>query len=284
MLNSILLKNFFDLGRFDKPTGAILLLLPCLWGLSLVQGLFFNWTHVLIFTIGAFTMRAAGCVINDYFDQQIDRQVQRTQSRPLATKLISNKQAFIFLGLLCLFGFSFLIQLPTDCWYLSFFAAFLAVIYPLAKRYTPFPQVVLGLTFNLGIPIGAASATSEWSHPSVWLTYTAAILWTIAYDTIYALQDITDDIRLNVGSTAVLFGNSVMISVGICYFLMHIILFFVLNQLKSGPTGYTLIFFSFYYTLYNLIKLDKNNPENCRDFFVKNNIIGSIIWLSLTLR
>lgn len=276
--------SLFHLGRFDKPIGAILLLLPCLWGLALVQGLFIDWSLVILFTLGAFVMRAAGCIVNDLFDRDIDRQVQRTRLRPLAAGSVTVFQAMLFLGVLCGIGLMILLCLPLVCWILGGIAAVLSILYPLAKRYTPCPQVILGITFNMGVPIAAAAVTSQWTESVVWLTYGAAVFWTISYDTIYALQDRVDDLKLNVGSTAILFGSHVLFAVGLLYTIMHIILGIVFYQLGSGPIGYGILGLTYFFTMYKLYFLDIENPEACRSFFVGNEMIGSLIFLGLLLR
>ena len=146
------------LGRFNSPIGAFLLLFPCWWGVALVQGIYINFVLLTLFTLGAFVMRAAGCIINDLFDRDIDRQVARTKNRPLASGEVTVIQALMFLTVLCTMGVFILLQLPVGCWILGLVAAGLALVYPLTKRFLSFPQLILGLTFNMGVPIGVAAA------------------------------------------------------------------------------------------------------------------------------
>ncbi len=279
-----LLRSLLHLGRFDKPIGAVLLLFPCWWGVTLVQGVHVNFTLLALFTLGAFLMRAAGCVVNDLMDRDIDRQVARTKSRPLASGEVTVPQALLFLFILCAIGLWVLVQLPIICWVMGAIAVLLALVYPLAKRVLPFPQLILGLTFNMGIPIGVAAVSPQWAQPVVLWTYLAAIVWTIAYDTIYALQDIADDCRLGVGSTAVLFGNRVIPIVGLSYGIMHGLLGLVLYKMDSGPLGYLLILSSLGYILMKLRGLDRTNVDDSRRFFIANQTVGALVFLGLMLR
>lgn len=283
VLNTALFSSLLRLGRFDKPIGITLLLFPCWWGITLESGIAFDWTLLILFTIGAAVMRAAGCVVNDIFDRNVDAHVARTKARPLASQEISLSTALAFLAFLLVCGALVLIQLPYRCWYLGLLAAFLATIYPLAKRFTPFPQLILGITFNFGVLIGAAAVTPHWLHETTLLVYGAAILWTLAYDTIYALQDIKDDLQLGIGSTAILFGRHVRKIAGACYVIMHLLLVIVLFlSISSFPfIGYGLLLFSLTYILYRLYHLDMQNPEDCRDFFISNQWVGMLVFLSL---
>ena len=229
-------------------------------------------------------MRAAGCVVNDLFDRDIDRQVVRTRNRPLASGEVTVLQALFFLSVLCLIGLAVLLRLPVICWILGIVAAGLALAYPLAKRYISFPQLILGGTFNMGVLVGAAAVSPQWLEPvTIWL-YLAAILWTIAYDTIYALQDIVDDKKLRVGSTAVLFGRHVIPLVGLSYGVMHVLLGVVLFQMDSGPIGYILLLSSLIYVVVKLRLLNQDDLEACRQFFIANQMVGAFVFLALMLR
>lgn len=285
-ISEILLKisPFLRLGRFDKPIGAILLLFPCWWGLALVQGVYVDFTLLALFTLGAFVMRAAGCVINDLFDRDIDRQVARTKNRPIASGEVTPNQALLYLVFLCTIGLGVLLQLPIVCWILGMIAAGISAIYPLTKRVLPFPQLIFGFTFPMGVLIGVAAVTPHWMEPVVLWTFLATVLWSIAYDTIYALQDISDDQRLGVGSTAILFGQHVISLVGLCYGVMHSLLGIVLYQSNAGPIGYLLLLSAFIYIMIKLMRLNQNDIEDCRQFFIANQAIGALIFLALMLR
>lgn len=184
---------------------------------------------MILLAIGAISMRAAGCIFNDWVDRDIDGNVERTKDRPLASGTLPIKQAFLFAGILCAIGACVLLFLHPLAWVFSFIGAFLLAIYPFMKRITRWPQVVLGLAFNIGIWVGAACIFKPAEFPvhllPLSLLYCAGIFWTIGYDTIYALQDIDDDRRLGIHSTAITFGRNVVTAVKICYTLFFILLF-----------------------------------------------------------
>jgi len=279
----MLIPPLLSLGRFDKPIGITLLLFPCWWGVVLESGLAFDIKFLLLFAVGAVVMRAAGCIVNDIFDRKVDAQVARTKDRPLACNEISLRAALFFLIGLLFCGFLVLIQLPPRCWILALIAACLATLYPLAKRVTPFPQLVLGITFNFGVLIGAAAVTPNWLQGTTIMVYGAGILWTLAYDTIYALQDIDDDRQLGIGSTAILFGSHVRGVVGWCYALMHLLLLTVIF-LSASPFSYIaygFLLLSITFILYKLYNLDLQNPNQCREFFISNQWVGMFVFLSL---
>ena len=204
------LTPYILLSRLDKPIGIILLLFPCWWGVTYIQKSQFSLKLLGLFLIGAIIMRSAGCILNDFFDQSVDKEVARTKNRPLAAGTLQSSHVLVLFILLCLAGLVILVQLPPACWALGLIGLFLLFIYPLMKRLTHFPQVCLGFAFNIGFLIGIVAVTKDLqsllSIP-VWCIYGGAILWTMGYDTIYAVQDRVDDIRLGVRSTAVLFGK-----------------------------------------------------------------------------
>lgn len=284
MLNRHTLNAFWRLGRFDKPIGTVLLLFPCWWGVALESGINFSPFLLFLFLAGALCLRTAGCIVNDILDRDIDRRVTRTKTRPLAAGELSVTTACIFMGFFLILGFIILLQLPSRCWGLSLFFAGLAALYPLSKRVIPCPQLVLGFAFNSGILIGAAAVTPHWFHPASLFLYGAGILWTVAYDTIYALQDREDDQNLNIGSTALLFGSYVKPLVGLCYIGMHMLLGIVLFLISSEFSpflGYGCILLSLGLSLYKLIYLDPKDPPACRHFFIANQWIGMLVFLAL---
>lgn len=190
--------------RLDRPIGTWLLLLPGWWALALGHAPL--W-HYVLFAIGAVVMRGAGCVVNDLWDRDIDAKVERTKGRPLASGAVTPKQALLFLVILCLIGLAILLQFNRFAVAVGAFSLLLIVSYPLMKRLTWWPQAFLGFTFNWGVLLGAAAATGtfpDW----VWPLYAAGVLWTLAYDTIYAHADTVDDALIGVKSTARLFGHN----------------------------------------------------------------------------
>lgn len=197
---------YWQLMRADKPIGIYLLLWPTIWALLLASEGSPPFSILVIFVLGVVVMRSAGCVINDIADRDIDGSVERTANRPLATGAVTLKQAQTLFFVLILIAFMLVMMLNLSTILLSFGALLLASVYPFTKRYTHFPQVVLGAAFSWAIPM-AAMATLETLPIWVWWLYLANLLWTVAYDTQYAMVDREDDISIGVKSTAVLFGQ-----------------------------------------------------------------------------
>ncbi|CAM9762464.1 unnamed protein product [Ectocarpus fasciculatus] len=197
------------LARIDKPAGTLLLLFPCWWGVALAAplGTLPDAKLMAKFAIGSFLLRSAGCTINDLMDQDFDRKVTRTKKRPLASGELGNTQAIAFLGAQLALYLAGLLSLNVECIKLGFAVMPLVVAYPLMKRYTDWPQAVLGLTFNWGVIMGwaAVHGSASWEH--VLPLYGAGVCWTLVYDTLYGHQDKADDKRLGIRSTALLFGD-----------------------------------------------------------------------------
>ena len=199
--------DFIQLTRMDKPIGIYLLLWPTLWALWIAAKGVPSLSNLLIFVFGVILTRAGGCVINDFADRKVDGHVKRTEQRPLVSGKISSKEALVFFALLI--GISFLLVLCTNAptiW-LSFGGLALAASYPFMKRYTYYPQVVLGAAFSWGMPMAFTAETGS-LPAAAWLLYIANLLWTVAYDTYYAMTDREDDLKIGVKSTAILFGDA----------------------------------------------------------------------------
>lgn len=199
--------DFIQLTRMDKPIGIYLLLWPTLWALWMASGGVPSAKNLVIFVLGTVLMRMAGCVINDFADRKLDGHVERTKARPLATGRITVREAWI--AFFVLLGLSFLLVLCTNAQtiWLSFGGAAVAALYPFMKRYTYYPQVVLGAAFSWGIPMAFTAASG--TLPAVaWLLFFANVLWTVAYDTYYAMTDREDDLKMGMKSTAILFGDA----------------------------------------------------------------------------
>ncbi|WP_448683545.1 4-hydroxybenzoate octaprenyltransferase [Pseudomonas nicosulfuronedens] len=199
--------DFIQLTRMDKPIGIYLLLWPTLWALWMASGGVPSVKNLVIFVLGTVLMRMAGCVINDFADRKLDGHVERTKARPLATGRITVLEAWI--AFFTLLGLSFLLVLCTNAQtiWLSFGGAAVAALYPFMKRYTYYPQVVLGAAFSWGIPMAFTAASG--TLPAVaWLLFFANVLWTVAYDTYYAMTDREDDLKMGMKSTAILFGDA----------------------------------------------------------------------------
>ena len=222
------LNLFIELTRLKKPIGFMLLFWPCIWGLTIAHdfsennSIFFKFSF--LFFLGAILMRSAGCIVNDVLDRKIDLMVERTKNRPVASGQISVKKALMFSTILCLFAFFILIQFNQKTIILGLASMPFAFSYPLMKRYTYWPQLFLGFTFNYGLIMAWVSITNEINYYPL-ILYFGAIFWTLGYDTIYGFQDIKDDEIIGLKSTSIKFKNNPYIFLFLCYLTFTIILF-----------------------------------------------------------
>ena len=282
---SLHLKNLIDVTRLSKPIGFLLLFWPCAWGLSLAHyfqrdiNTFFS--HLVLFFFGSVLMRSAGCIVNDIVDEKIDKKVFRTKKRPIASGSLSKELAWTYVLILCALAFLVLIQFNFLTICLGIFSMFFAFSYPFMKRFTYWPQLFLGLTFNWGIIMAWASITNDISYLPI-LLYMGAIFWTLVYDTIYGTQDISDDELIGVKSTAIKFKNNINQFVMGCYLLSSIIFVLIMLNLKINYSFMFTIFFIT--TLFYQVKIFKvNNSSSCLRAFKINNFSGLFIFLSLFL-
>ncbi len=224
-------RDYALLARLDRPIGTWLLFWPCAWGFALADGLPRNWWLLLLFGIGAVAMRGAGCVYNDIVDRDLDAQVERTRSRPVAAGRVSVRAAWIWLAALCLIGLVVLLQLRPVAQLIALAALLLVAGYPFMKRITWWPQAWLGLTFNWGVLVAWAQATGGIDWPVVAL-YAAGLFWTLGYDTIYAVQDKEDDALAGIKSSARRLGDHARRGVGAFYAITVLLLIvaFVLRR------------------------------------------------------
>lgn len=265
------IQAYIQLARLDKPVGIWLLYIPCVFGLLLAGSE--NIYLYILFLIGAIAMRSAGCVINDIFDRDIDAEVERTKTRPLVSGAIKVKYASIFALILMLIGFLVLINLPSTAIILGLIIVPFIFAYPWMKRITYFPQLFLGITFNWGVLVGYAAATNSASIEA-FILYIACIFWTLAYDTIYALQDIEDDARIGINSTAITFGNNWR---GLC--AAFYIIFIVLFILASGFNLFILLASAMLY--WQVKYANPRFPRLCLKAFKNNIWVGLVLILSL---
>ena len=279
------MKNFIDVTRLNKPIGFLLLFWPCSWGLSLAyyfkQDIKIFIYHLFLFFCGSVLMRSAGCIVNDIVDEKIDKKVTRTKQRPIASGSLSKNLALFYIIVICLLAFLILIQFNLFTIYLGIFSMIFAFTYPFMKRFTYWPQLFLGFTFNWGIVMGWASIMVDLSYLPI-LLYIGAIFWTLGYDTIYGIQDISDDEVIGVKSTAIKFKNNIGLFVGCCYLLSSVTIFFVMANLKINYSSIFLLFFIL--TLFFQIKISKTKePLECLKAFKLNNISGFFVFLSFFL-
>ena len=273
---------FIQLTRLSKPIGFLLLFWPCVWGLTLAY--YFNGEtnlylkHVLLFFLGSVLMRSAGCIFNDIIDKDLDQKVERTKNRPIAAKKISVGNAIFYIVLLCLLALLILLQFNLLTITLGLCSMILVFTYPFMKRITYWPQFFLGLTFNWGIIMGWTSITNNISLEPI-ILYTAAIFWTLGYDTIYGLQDTNDDEIIGIKSTSIKFKNNVKVFVGICYALFIFFLLFLGTMLRINIYYFIFSLFFILSLIYQMITFQSNNSKSCLRAFKFNNITGILIFL-----
>lgn len=277
---------FAVLMRLDRPIGTWLLLLPGLWTIALASGgwLTMNWHDAwlfLLFCVGAVVMRGAGCVINDLWDRDFDRAVERTKQRPLASGAVSPKQALAFLAFLLLIGLGILLQLPFTAILLGILTLPLIISYPLMKRVTWWPQFFLGITFNFGALMGWAAVTGVVSFSAL-LIYIGGILWTLGYDTIYAHQDKDDDALIGVKSTARKFGAASKRWVAGFYVAAFALMALGFLIGGVGLSG-VLLLAGAAHLIWQVKKWDMNDPASSLKFFKSNRDFGLILLLAAAL-
>ena len=275
---------FIELTRLNKPTGFLLLFWPCLWGLTLANQQNQNNSiyiyYLILFFLGAVLMRSAGCIVNDIVDRKFDKKVLRTKSRPIASGKISIVNALIYAIILCLLALIILLQFNYLTIFLGMFSMLLAFSYPFMKRFTYWPQLFLGLTFNWGIIMAWTAMTNSISIEPI-ILYISAIFWTLGYDTIYGLQDIKDDEIIGLKSTSIMFKNSAKIFVGICYFLFILFLLVLTITMDTSKYFYFLLTIVVLQLLYQIKTFKKEKSKSCLKAFKSNNYIGMCVFLCL---
>ena len=278
------LKIFIELTRLNKPIGFMLLFWPCSWGLTYAKSFSQNdsiyFYYLILFFFGSLLMRSAGCIFNDIVDKDFDKKVKRTKKRPLAANIISVNHAFFYVAFLCFIAFLILIQFNTFTIFLGLGSMLLAFSYPFMKRITYWPQLFLGITFNWGIIMSWTSMGYDISY-NILTLYTAAIFWTLGYDTIYGAQDMSDDEIIGLKSTSIKFKKNIKFFVGSCYFISVLLLSFLFLE-SIGINFFTLFLFAFSLSLfYQLKTFKKEEQESCLMAFKINNLSGLILFLSI---
>lgn len=274
--------GYLQLMRLDRPIGSLLLLWPTLWALWLAgQGRPDAWI-VLVFITGVFVMRAAGCAMNDYADRNIDGQVKRTAQRPLVTGVVSPREAILLFVGLSLLGLVLVLSLNRLALELSVIGAVLAASYPFVKRLTHLPQLYLGLAFGWGIPM-AYGAEANALPAAMWLLLSANIFWVIAYDTLYAMVDRDDDLRIGVKSTAVLFGRYDLLIIAICYGLMFACLLLLGQQMALNGYYFLGLVIALLTAGWQLYTARDRARDSCFKAFLNNSWVGAAIFFGLLL-
>lgn len=276
------LKQYLLLMRADRPIGSFLLLWPTLWALWLAGEGRPSASIVLIFIAGVFVMRSAGCVINDYADRHIDPDVARTCNRPIAAGLVQPREALILFAVLCGIALLLVLQLNTLTIKLSVVAVILAASYPFVKRFTNLPQVYLGITFGWSIPMAFAAQSGQLPIV-VWLLFLANICWTVAYDTMYAVVDREDDLKIGVMSTAILFGNYDRFIIGLLQLITIVLLVLVGLIFERGSIYYFGLLLASIFFFYQQWLIAGRDPARCLQAFLNNNWFGAVVFVGLAL-
>mgnify|MGYP001243369420 CR=1 FL=1 len=273
-------KLYLQLMRVDKPIGFFLLMWPVLWAFIISSNGSPNFFYMTIFAVGIIATRSAGCIINDYFDQDFDLKVERTKNRVLATQQVSNQEALILFGLLIVLSFVLLLMLELKIILLAIFSLFLLIIYPLTKRYFKIPQLILGMAFGSSIPMVFMLEKGSIDYNCI-ILYILTIAWAVVYDTYYAMADKKDDKKIGVKSSALFFGNKdIEYALNIHYFVMFC---FVLLGLVNGYgfLYYIFLLISLLSIIYQHLLVKSRKPYQCISAFENNNIFGLIITFGL---
>ncbi|WP_419149893.1 4-hydroxybenzoate octaprenyltransferase [Pantoea agglomerans] len=268
--------------RIDKPIGTLLLLWPTLWALWLADMAIPPLPVLLVFVAGVFVMRAAGCVINDFADRKVDGHVERTKHRPLASGAVTSREARLLFVVLALVAFALVLTMNLMTILLSVVGLALAWVYPFMKRYTHLPQVVLGAAFGWAIPM-AWAAVSE-SLPLVcWLVFFANICWTVAYDTLYAMVDRDDDVKIGVKSTAILFGRFDKLIIGLLQLATLLLMAWVGMLLQLNAAFYWTLMLAAALFVYQQKLIVRRDRPACFKAFLNNNYVGLVLFLGVLM-
>tara|TARA_B100001250_G_scaffold19826_1_gene16923 strand:- start:214 stop:1080 length:867 start_codon:yes stop_codon:yes gene_type:complete len=279
------LNLFIQLTRLNKPIGYMLLFWPCLWGLTLA----YNYDnkvdiyvkYLFLFLLGSILMRSAGCIVNDIIDKKYDQKVERTKNRPVASDKVSIKLALIYVLVLCSTAFLVLINFNLLTIVLAISSMPFAFTYPLMKRFTYWPQLFLGITFNYGLILAWTSINNGINIVPM-IFYGGAIFWTLGYDTIYGYQDIKDDEIIGVKSTSIKFKNNTKIFLILCYSIFFISLIIIGMLMNFSKFFYFTLLITFLHLFYYQVKsLNTKIPENCLKLFKSNNFLGLVVYINI---
>ncbi|WP_116474840.1 4-hydroxybenzoate octaprenyltransferase [Zobellella maritima] len=275
-------RAYMALARLDKPIGTLLLLWPTLWAIWIAgQGRPDPWV-LLVFVVGVFSMRSAGCVINDFADRKIDGHVKRTQARPLASGELTSRQALGLFALLVLISFLLVLTTNSLTIQLAFAGLGWAALYPFMKRVTHLPQLFLGIAFSWGIPM-AFAAQSNALPTGLWLLFAANLTWTVAYDTMYAMVDRDDDLKIGVKSTAILFGRRDKLIIGLLQFATLLLLLWAAQVFALSAAFYWGLLAAAALFVYQQRLIRERERMACFQAFLNNNYVGLAIFAGLIL-
>lgn len=271
-----------ELSRANRPIGIYLLLWPTISALWIAEQGFPRLSLLFIFVLGTALMRSAGCCINDFADHQIDGKVARTERRPLATGTLTRKDAFLFFAVLSLISFGLVLMTNEKTIILSFAAVALVAVYPFMKRFTNLPQLVLGVAFSWGILMAFSAATGEVPQ-AAYLLFVANCLWTVAYDTQYAMVDREFDLEIGVKSTAILFGDADKIIIGCLQVMFILAMILAGRQFELGTPYFLSLVIASGLLAYQQFLIKDRLPGSCFDAFLNNNWVGAVIFIGVLL-
>jgi 4-hydroxybenzoate polyprenyltransferase len=281
------LNLFIELTRLKKPIGFMLLFWPCSWGLTLAYD-FSNdlndyFFYLTLFFLGSVLMRSAGCIVNDILDKEFDKKVSRTKSRPIASNKVSIKLGLIYVFILCFLALLILLNFNTFTIILALGSMPLAFSYPLMKRYTYWPQLFLGITFNYGLILGWVCIKNQIDIVAI-IFYLGAIFWTLGFDTIYGYQDIKDDEIIGIKSTSIKFKKNPKLFLKICYLIFITSLITVGFFMNFNTIFYLFIIIPILHLFFNQIyNFNFKNPKNSLRVFKSNNLLGLIILFNILI-
>jgi len=281
------LNLFIELIRLKKPIGFMLLFWPCTWGLTLAYNFSNNlndyFFYLTLFFLGSVLMRSAGCIVNDILDKEFDKKVIRTKNRAIASNKISIKLGLIYVVFLCLIALLVLLNFNTLTIVLALGSMPLAFSYPLMKRYTYWPQLFLGITFNYGLILGWVCINNQINIIPI-IFYLGAIFWTLGFDTIYGYQDIKDDLVIGVKSTSIKFKRNPKLFLIICYFIFTVSLISIGFFMKFNAMFYfSIIITIFHLFFYQIKNFNHRNPKNSLKIFKSNNLLGFIVLFNILI-
>jgi 4-hydroxybenzoate polyprenyltransferase len=273
---------YFRLMRFNKPIGIYLLLWPTYWALFLSAGGWPDIDLLIIFTFGVIITRSAGCVINDYADREIDKHITRTRDRPITTGEISPKAALLLFIALGLIAFALVLLTNTLTIKISFIAIALAVLYPFTKRWTNLPQLILGLAFAMSVPMAFSAQTGTVPASAGWI-FLATVLWTLIYDTLYAMADRDEDLKIGVKSTAILFAKYDQIFITLLQILLIIVFIKIGNLFDLGAFYDISLIIILFIMIYHQFLIKKRQKMDYFKAFINNHFIGMTLFLGIFL-
>ncbi len=281
-MNKEKLIAYAKLIRLDKPIGILLLLWPTLWGLWLAADGLPDLMILAIFIMGTVLMRSAGCAINDFADRRIDPHVERTRSRPLATGVVSPKEAVLLAAGLSFCAFLLILPLNQLTLLLSVGALFLAGTYPFTKRFFVMPQAYLGIAFSFGIPMAFAAQTNE-LPAIIWLLLIANLCWVIAYDTEYAMVDRADDLKIGIKTSAITLGSFDVAGIMLCHTVFLAMMTYVGSLLQRGVPYYLALAVVVGLVIYQYFLIRDRDPARCFKAFLHNNWVGAVVFFGIAL-